>query len=310
MRQPGERTTGAGRRPACAQQDLSAYEKYSRLSDRYDRIRIPFGLGRVCEAIGESARLSGRETADLQILDAGCGTGQFIARLAAEVRFIVGLDGSAGMLQTARARAGNLARAALLRGSVLALPYADRSFDGVLNNQVLHHLPPEPTPSAERYGPQRQFLAEAFRVLAPGGALWIGTCNQEQLRPPTSPYWYLNVVVPEAAHALADRYVPMDRLEELLLAVGFRDIRCSAIVDETHFTLADYSNAEGPMDPAWRSGDSVFAWYNDAQDRLAEHLRKRLVPRIENGTIQAEINTSEARRARVGHGVLLTAQRP
>ena len=36
----------------------------------------------------------------------------------------------------------------------------------------------------------------------------------------------------------------------------------------------------------------------------------RLLPRIEDGSIREKIRTSEARRAEIGHGVLLTARRP
>jgi len=69
-------------------------------------------------------------------LDAPCGA----ARLAAVLRErgeLVSLDANRSMLETARA-AGQAA--GLVEGSVLALPFADASFDVVVCCRLLHHL--------------------------------------------------------------------------------------------------------------------------------------------------------------------------
>ena len=79
-----------------------------------------------------------------RILDIGCGTGRLAKRLVREpaVRFVVGCDFSAGMLQHAadRLRSVQGARTALVRGDATRLPFADGAFDLVTCWELLHHL--------------------------------------------------------------------------------------------------------------------------------------------------------------------------
>lgn len=93
------------------------------------------------------------------VLDAGCGTGGFLARLRAARPGTpaVGIDFVAG----AAARAGSKAGVPVATGTVLALPFGDGRFGAVVSLDVLSHA---------RVDPARA-LAEMWRVLAPGGAL-------------------------------------------------------------------------------------------------------------------------------------------
>ena len=87
------------------------------------------------------------------ILDLGCGDGQLTQRLLAAGARVTGLDLSPEMLEAARAR-GVDAR----EGSAEALPFADRSFDAVFSNAVLHWV-----------RNQKAMMTEVRRVLKPGG---------------------------------------------------------------------------------------------------------------------------------------------
>jgi SAM-dependent methyltransferase len=96
------------------------------------------------------------------VLDAGCGTGR-IARFLSDLGCrVVGTDLSAGMLAMAR-RDGTAVPVCL--GSLRALPFADRSVDGVVLWYSVIHTPPDVRPVA---------LAEAARVLRPGGHVLVG----------------------------------------------------------------------------------------------------------------------------------------
>ena len=102
-----------------------------------------------------------------RLLDIGCGTGTFALMAAShEPRAtIVGLDGDPDVL--ARARRKALVSAAVIEfdhGLVDCLPYPDESFDIVVSSLVFHHL------SSEL---KRKALAEALRVLRPGGRLCL-----------------------------------------------------------------------------------------------------------------------------------------
>jgi len=99
----------------------------------------------------------------LNLLDVGCGTGDFLRLLAPIVSpgKAVGLDLSETMIAEAVQRsAENLKNLSFRVGSALELPFPGGSFDRVLATQVLLHIP----------DPWRA-LTEMKRVLAPSGLI-------------------------------------------------------------------------------------------------------------------------------------------
>lgn len=101
------------------------------------------------------------------LLDLGTGPGDIpllLASKSAEAN-ITATDLSEEMLRIARlkvAHAGKSQRIRLMTADAKQLPFADRHFDGVFSNTILHHVS---DPSA--------FFREAGRVLEPTGALVI-----------------------------------------------------------------------------------------------------------------------------------------
>jgi SAM-dependent methyltransferase len=96
---------------------------------------------------------------DLQILDAGCGSGgnlRFLRRYGS----VIGIDLATEALALGRESLQN----DMARASVLAIPFANASFDLVTSFDVLYHraVPDE-----------RAALSEARRVLRPGGRLLL-----------------------------------------------------------------------------------------------------------------------------------------
>jgi ubiquinone/menaquinone biosynthesis C-methylase UbiE len=100
-------------------------------------------------------------TAGTTMLDVCCGTGLVTAAAAGRGARVVGLDFSPAMLNEARRAYPQLQFDA---GDAEALPYADRSFDAVVSNFGVHHVP-DPGKA----------IAEAFRVLRRGGRLAVAT---------------------------------------------------------------------------------------------------------------------------------------
>jgi SAM-dependent methyltransferase len=101
-------------------------------------------------------------TVDGPVLEVGCGTGLATAELVGLGLDVSGVDLSPGMLTVARAA---LPQLTFTVGSMLALPYATDSFDGVVAFYSTIHVPDAQLPTA---------FAELARVLRPGGHLLLG----------------------------------------------------------------------------------------------------------------------------------------
>ncbi len=90
-----------------------------------------------------------------RILDAGCGSSLIVQSL----NHVVGMDFNLSKLRFLRRY-----RMPLVRGSAFALPFCDQSFDCVISQEVIEHLPYD-----------EGIFEEMRRVLKPGGIVILGT---------------------------------------------------------------------------------------------------------------------------------------
>jgi SAM-dependent methyltransferase len=106
------------------------------------------------------------------LLDAGCGTGGFLAWAAATGSFdrLCGIDVSPEAIEWVRS---SLPRVEALVGSVVTPPFDDEEFDLVVLNDVLQHVPEDAV---------SRVLMELRRMLRPGGALLVRTNGARRLR--------------------------------------------------------------------------------------------------------------------------------
>ena len=223
---------------------MSNYEDYGRVSQSYDRTRRPVGLALVREGLVRC----GTAFQAMNLLDAGCGTGAYTAAREDDIANIVALDFNQGMLTAAREKLRSDS-VKFLRGSIQALPVRDAAMDDVLNNLVLHHLPNDGDFTA-----QRQVFAEFARVLRPGGALVIGVCSREQLR---EGFWFARLI-PQAIDACCRVTAPLDAQIAMLEAAGF-SVDAPAVPWIETLQGDAYFDRLGPLDAAWRDGDSVWS---------------------------------------------------
>ena len=142
---------------------MKTRDYYDEFSERYEAER-GHGYHQMLDDLEVEIAL--RYGAGKDVLEAGCGTGLVLRGLADGARRAVGVDLSAGMLRSARARGLEV-----VQGSVTELPFADESFDVACSFKVLAHV--------ERIG---DALAEMSRVVRPGGHLVVEFYNPWSLR--------------------------------------------------------------------------------------------------------------------------------
>ncbi len=136
-------------------------------------------------------------------LEVGCGTGHWLSVLAGQVGQVFGLDLSRGMLLEARRQAP---AAGLVQGQAGCLPFAGARFDLIVCVNALHHFP-DP----------RAFIAEARRLLRPGGALVNVGMDPHAGRD----RWYVYDYFPGTLEADRRRFPSAGTLVDWVKAVGF-----------------------------------------------------------------------------------------
>ncbi|MDL2313445.1 metalloregulator ArsR/SmtB family transcription factor [Desulfovibrio sp. OttesenSCG-928-C14] len=136
-------------------------------------------------------------------VDLGCGTGHMLERLLDRAEQVIGVDGSASMLELARRRLGasrpkDEGRISLRIGDLAHLPLADGEVDFVCINLVLHHL-----------SAPGEVLREVGRVLKPEGTLVLSDFNKHEDEKMRLEY--------------GDRWLgfPLENLREFLSKAGF-----------------------------------------------------------------------------------------
>ena len=110
-----------------------------------------------------------------RLVDIGTGTGRMIELFGPRAAHAIGIDRSSDMLRLARVKLEAVGiQSSLRQGDMYALPLADQSADNVIIHQVLHYAHSPATA-----------IAEAARVLAPGGTLLVvdfAAHGREELR--------------------------------------------------------------------------------------------------------------------------------
>lgn len=276
---------------------MSKYERYDTTCADYDGTRVPIGVEILLGCLA-----SGRKPlSDMAVLDAGCGTGSYALAVVDKVGRVDLLDISDGMLSRARAKLADRAadgRAAFHNGRIDAMPFADESFDAVMFNQVLHHLADG---ADSTFAWLSAPFAEAARVVRPGGRVVVNITSPIQI---VDGFWYHDLI-PDAIDAMIRIHPPLDVLEQYLRGCELHPTGRFVPVGEVLQGDA-YFNPRGPLDPAWRAGDSI--WAKVAPADLAA-VEARVHEMDGAGTLDTYWAAHDAKRETVGQTTFVSARK-
>ena len=276
------------------------FEDYDSTSGSYNDTRIPVGLPIILGYLASTPIAMSEQT----VLDAGCGTGNYLAELRGRIGRLHGRELNAGMQQVARERFADDPGVQIDQGSITELPFADETFDGVICNQVLHHLDHGEGEDANvaDFPNVRSFFREAFRVLRPHGVVVINTSSHRQHR---EGFWWA-ALIPAAVDRMLRRFPSLDRFESFFQQAGFVGFDVVVPVAEV-LQGEQYLDPAGPLSAAWRAGDST--WSLTTEEELSQAL-DNVTSRLEDGSMAAFLEEREQRRAKIGQTTFLAARKP
>lgn len=242
---------------------MSRYENYDVISENYDKTRTAVGIEIV---LGYIAALN-KDPEQLQILDAGCGTGNYSLELKKHYPHIWCADFSQGMLNQCQQKfARHDLSARLLRCDITRLPFSNHSLDVIICNQSLHHLD-EPGSGFRHLG---EFLQQAARALQPDGLLLINTITHQQLH---DGVWWGDLIKP-AVERMKPRFTTTEQLAALLNKAGLT-ITNRVVALDTIIQQKGYFEPDALFDKAFRDGDSHFSLLTPEElDNILQQVKK------------------------------------
>ena len=194
----------------------------------------------------------------LQILEVGCGTGHWLEVLQALGIHLTGLDFSARMLAQAQMRLSGIP---LVQGTAEQLPWPAGSFDRMFCINAIHHFDNKPT-----------FLAEARRVLRPGGMLLsVGLDPHSGMDK-----WHIYDYFKESLEIDRQRFPASSSLRTWMREAGFQDCTTQEVEHWTYRFPAHEILRQGRLDKTATSQLSVLtdAEYQHGMERIRVDIER------------------------------------
>jgi len=197
--------------------------------------------------------------ANARVLELGCGHGLLWKENASRVLAgwdITLSDLSGGMLDSAWRNLVVTGRAFQFKEiDAQSIPYEDETFDAVIANHMLYHVPDRP-----------KGIAEIKRVLKPGGRLFATTVGKDHMKEMMD--WYRQVHISKVWESLANPFLLENGLEQL--TPFFSEVSLSRYEDDLQVTELE------PIMAYIHSGIRVKELSEKELANLQQYLEKEL----------------------------------
>lgn len=214
---------------------------HTRMVDSYQREEPHYRPENQAKVRANLQRIAER-TGTGRMLDIGCGAGFVIDQVRDLFDEVHGLDATRAMLDRVDLSSGNVT---LHEGVAEQLPFEDASFHLVTAYSVFHHL-----------ADHRPVLAEAARVLRPGGVLYVDL-------EPNRAFWQ---AIDQVEKSHADRLGELDEIvsREVRAVLHIEeDVQERFAIEPDVFRSAEYIKSElGGFDPAQFERDAAEAGFS------------------------------------------------
>jgi len=278
----------------------TSFVNYMDACKNYDSAREALGCNLILGAMATSG--INKPINEQHLLDAGCGTGNYVSRVIDKVGAVSAHDFSEGMLEKARVKFNKHPKMkAIDQGDCCDLEYPDEAFDAVMSNQVVQHI------ETDESRPTRANLIkstqEAARVLKKGGVYIISTRSKEPHYDHL--YWY-SILAPKAVAKMEQRVPSREDCVKALEENGFKvTLACTpkydSIMNKTH-----YYDPRGVFSEQWRRGES---WWSLVDDEELTSLQSAMKEKIDNGTADAWIKERDVLRTNAGQVLFVVGEK-
>jgi len=281
-----------------------SYENYNDRSKTYTGLRQPVGMAEQLSHFCEQKTPVKEQT----LLDAGCGTGNYMIQYAKEFKEIRAIDFNEGMLFEAR---NNLKQDMSLvdscdikvtQGSIIDLKdFKDESVHSICNNQVIHHLRGD-----ANFADAKAAFASFYRVLKPGGKLVMNWVSEDLTLKGT---WW-GELISETVHRWGKRVPSEEEMVKMFKEVGFQDVKLEPLTgkDQILYNPELYFNVRSFIDiDNFKRTDSTFSLCTEEELQKAVEKVKEMEA---NGTLDTWFADKEKERQTFGQTLNLYATKP